>query len=680
MLMRSERPLASAAGRGETPQAAGASPSRALRGARASLRRSWGILAALALFLAVGLVALDDYGITTDEGYQRTLAIRNLDYVLRASDEFPQDHNKLYGVAFEAPLVLIERALGLRDSRAIYLSRHLLTHLFFLIGGLFAYLIALRLFRNRLLALLATLLFLLHPRLYAHSFFNSKDIPFLVAFVVTLFLTHRAFGRGSVGAFALLGAATGILMNLRIMGAVLLACVLLARLLDIQLAYGKEERIRASLGATAFALTAALTTYAALPFMWGHPLDGFRDWWAVSSAFPNLTTQLFGGELFERGDTPIHFAPTWFLITTPPFALSLGLIGMAAVCGRGALRPISALGNTRLRFGLILAACFAAPLLAVMTQGSVVYNGWRLLYFLWAPFSLLAVFGLRWLGAALRRPRLRGALYGATAAGLAAGIVSMAAIHPHQQVSFNFLVDRVAPERLRTQYDFDYWGHPVREALETLLELHPVGQVSIEYGFQSLAAQSALILPPEDRKRIVIGGDNPRYSLTNYRRFWGSGPLTPESYAPILRERKVYGSALFALTQFAVDEPFADAYRADYEETAAQPDIRSEFDIRLADDALFYAKEPCSLDDARRLWFLHILPVSEDDLPPARREWGFDNLDFFFAAYGVTLDSACIARVPLPLYAIDVIETGQFVRGEGPVWEEELRVGGRATP
>lgn len=670
---------ASAAEPGETAQGAGASRSGAFRGACARIRRSWGILAALALFLTVGLAVLDDYGVTTDEGFQRQNALWNLDYVLGTRGDFLQTHDKFYGVAFEAPLVLIERALGLKDSRAIYLSRHLLTHLFFLIGGLFAYLLALRLFRNRLLALLAALLFLLHPRLYAHSFFNSKDIPFLAAFAIALFVTHRAFGRGSVGSFALLGAAMGILANLRIMGAVLLACVLLARLLDVRLASGKEERTRAALGAAAVALTALLTVYATLPYLWPSPFTRMSEWWTTLSAHANLTTQLFGGELYEGGRTPIRFLPTWFLITTPPFALLLGFAGAAAVCGRGATRPVSALRNTRLRFGLILAACFALPVFAAIAESATVYNGWRQVYFLWAPFSLLSIFGLRWLGAALIRLRLRAALYVAAAAGLAAAVAAMAAIHPHQQVSFNFLVDRVAPERLRTQYDFDYWGHPVREALETLLELHPVGQVSIEYGFRSLAAQSAIILPPDDRERIVIGGDAPHYSLTNYRRFWGSGPLLPDAYAPILRERKVYGSALFALTQFAVDERFADDYRADYKETAAQPTARSEFDVRLADGALFLAKAPCNLDDARRLWFLHIRPVNEDDLPPARREWGFDNLDFFFAAHGVTLDGKCIARVPLPSYDIDVVEIGQFVRGEGPIWEEKLRVGGRAT-
>ena len=58
--------------------------------------------------------------------------------------------------------------------------------------------LALRLFGARLPAVAATLLFLLHPRLYAHSFFNSKNLPFLAMFMVALFLTHPAFKRGNV--------------------------------------------------------------------------------------------------------------------------------------------------------------------------------------------------------------------------------------------------------------------------------------------------------------------------------------------------------------------------------------------------------------------------------------------------------------------------------------------------
>ena len=114
----------------------------------------------------------------------------------------------------------------MEDSRRVYLARHLLTHLSFLAGGFFAWLLTYRMFGNRVVALLAMLIFLLHPRLYAHSFFNSKDIPFLAMFMAALYLVHRAFRRDTVWSFALCGAGAGLLINARIMGVMLVPAVL----------------------------------------------------------------------------------------------------------------------------------------------------------------------------------------------------------------------------------------------------------------------------------------------------------------------------------------------------------------------------------------------------------------------------------------------------------------------
>ena len=184
-------------------------------------------LVALALFAIVGVAVLDDYGIGTDENAQREIGYAALNYILGDSDaQIKGHHDRFYGVAVEAPLVVVERLLGLEDSRAIYLSRHLLTHLLFLTAGFFAWLLAYRLFGSRLVALLAMTLFLLHPRIYAHSFFNSKNPVFLSAFMIALYLTHRAFRRDSVWAFALCGAGAALLMNVRIMGVMLPAAVL----------------------------------------------------------------------------------------------------------------------------------------------------------------------------------------------------------------------------------------------------------------------------------------------------------------------------------------------------------------------------------------------------------------------------------------------------------------------
>ena len=253
-----------------------------------ALAPHWGALLALALFLIVGLAVLDDYGIVHDEVHLRLFTTYNLEFIRGNADALPRYYavelvDRLYGSAFELPILLTEYALGVEDWRGIHLFRHLQTHLFFLAGGLCAYLLAIRLFRNRLLAVIAMLLFLLHPRLYAHSFFNAKDIPFLVAFIIALYLARGAFKKDTLWAFALLGVAAGALVNLRIMGVVLFAAVLAARTLDFAFAPGWAERKRVVLATVAFALTGALVVYALFPYLWADPLGRAVEWWSTFS-------------------------------------------------------------------------------------------------------------------------------------------------------------------------------------------------------------------------------------------------------------------------------------------------------------------------------------------------------------------------------------------------------------
>ena len=183
-------------------------------------------IVALAVFAVVGVAVLDDYGVAIDEGTQRSNGIASFDYILGDADALPNGVDRFYGVAFELPLIAVERLLRLDDSRSIHLSRRLITHAFFLAGGFFAWLLAYRLFGSRLVALFAMMVFLLHPRLYAHSFFNTKDLPFLSMFAIALYLTHRAFRRDTVLAFALCGVGVGILANIRIMGVILIPAAL----------------------------------------------------------------------------------------------------------------------------------------------------------------------------------------------------------------------------------------------------------------------------------------------------------------------------------------------------------------------------------------------------------------------------------------------------------------------
>ena len=638
-----------------------------LRAPARALAAHWGALLALTLFLAVGLAVLDDYGVTLDEPWQRNTGIESFRYILGDWGALPDDQAKFFSVVFEAPLLAAERALGLAHTRSIYLAHHLLIHTTFLIGGLFAYLLARRIFGSRLLGVAAMLLFLLHPRLYAHSFFNPKDIPFLVMFMVALFLTHRAFKRDTLPAFVLLGIGVGLLVNIRVMGVVLLAAIPAMRALDFALAPGREERKRVLLTTGGFALASALTIYALLPYLWADPIRRAAEGWATLSNHPIIFEELFRGTVYLNVDFPIEYLPFWFSISSPPFALLLGGVGAGAILVAAARAPRKALRIGRLRFGLLAVGCFAAPIAGVILLDANMYNGWRQMYFLWAPFSLLGAFGLRFLVSALGRMRLQAAAYGAAGAGFAAAAISMALIHPNQQAFFNVLEDRATPTHLSSNYRMDYWGHPILQTLNEIVSgpLVQSGPFLSGSGYGSFLID-ALALPNGERERLMNAMQG-RYSLVLLANalflpesarerlagaapfdFYGAGRL--ESWSRSARELhrvEVYGNALRTVES-------RDDLRKVYEAVhGREPLIAAAFDVHRIDGALALVKEPCAPSFVERSSVtLRAFPVNVGDLPEWRRGKAFEPRYFDLSRHGARFDGKCVAALPLPAYPI----------------------------
>lgn len=109
------------------------------------------------------------------------------------------------------------------------------------------------------------------------------------------------------------------------------------------------------------------------------------------------------------------------------------------------------------------------------------------------------------------------------------------------------------------------------------------------------------------------------------------------------------------------------------EVASGAPSAVSAYDLYLRDDALYYAKRPCVVEDTEARFFLHLHPEDGADLPSWRREYGFDNLDFAFLDHGLLVGDRCIIRRALPAYPIERIRAGQFIHPSGPrVWEVEL--------
>ena len=630
------------------------------------------LLAALA-----GALALDDYGVVWDEPEQRQIGQAALDYATGESDELLTLIGREYGVAFELPLILAERALGLEDSRSIYLLRHLLTHLFFIAAAFFAALLAWRMTGNRWLGLFALLLFLLHPRLYAHSFVNSKDLPFLSMFMITLYLVHRAFRRDTLGAFILCGIAVGLLTNLRIMGLMLFPAVIVMRGLDLGYEFRRPERRRHLLiTAAVFAGAALLALYASWPWLWGDPAARLVEALAQAANFGHHGSALFRGELTAFQSPPGDYIPTWMALTTPPAALLLALAGGAAALYRGLARPRDSLRNGPPRFELLLLAGLILPVAAVITLDSTLYDGWRQMYFLYAPLGLLAVVGLQRLleaaGRGARLPRricggrpipgggaaVRGAVYGAAAVALVTVAFQMLQLHPVQAQYFNLLADRRTPEYLGSQYDMRYWQTWLRQGLEYLLERYPEATLRVRGTFREM--RSRRILPAEQRQRLITELDENTpadFFISNSPEYVVAGG-TAVLFPPPLQTLEVYRNTILntaALDLSLVDEATAAIYRQRYQSvTAGEPVIRAGFEVYRQGRTLSWVMEPCQPEALAWGPELALYPADWRRLPPHRRAHGF--IDGGRPPL-VRFDGKCFAQATLPEYALTRFRT-----------------------
>ena len=633
------------------------------------------------LFLITGLAIVDDYGLSHDAKEQFLTSINTLNYVLHDDPNLLQTHNRFYGAAFELSLLLLmEGVLGLEDPRHVYLTRHVLTHLFFLLGGFCCYLLARRLAGDRLVALLVMLLFLLSPRLYAHSFFNSKDPVFASAFVMALLFASRAFDRDSVGAYRWCGAAAGLLVHLRVMGVVLFAAVLVFRAWAWFRAGRGAARRRAAATTGGFVLWGGLVLFISLPYLWGDPAGRLAEMVVVLADHPTVLHQLFRGQVFSSAALPWDYVLHWFAISQPPVTLLLGLLGLGAlglaaggVVRRGAgAGPGRGLGAAELRFGVLLATCFVLPLVVFVLLRPNTINGWRHFYFLHGPFCLLATFalmGLRQLPArGARKGWVGGAACALTAAGLCVAALEMAQIHPNQYLYFNFLADRKTPEGLRERYETDYWNMMLRQGYEHILRQGPASTVNMRPRVLHSRAdinRNVEILPAAARSRFTY--DSARDPDFYLARNAGIPPPSAlkDSFPPVLHRFKVYNNTMMTVSTpdlSRVDPAVADAYRALHRATTAgEPAARAGgFDVHLHGNRLAWVKETCEPGALMSPFRLRLYPADAGRLPTHHQKRGY----FTISASGVRFDGKCLGAARLPDFALARVRLGQQGRWE----------------
>ncbi len=388
----------------------------------------------------------------------------------------PQTNLKYYGQSVDNFAALANRVLNVKDE---FLVRHYTGAFFFLLLLIVTGLLSREIFRSWLVTVLTVLALVLMPRLSGQAFGNLKDIPFAAGYVAGLlmiirFLKEFPYPRWKTA--LLLGVAIAFTVSVRAggyilfvyLGLVLLVYFALKPFYFVKIISTKPIFVRLLGQGAAILVIGYFAGLLFWPFalqnIFVHPLESLR----VMEHYKVSIRQVFEGELMWSNQLPVHYLPKWILISSPLFLLT----GFAVYFCNYAWRVIyfKEINQQMLIEGFILFSILF-PLFYVIAIGSNLYSGIRQMLFVLPPMAMLSVGGVYSLLQFLsKKNRL---IYHTVAV-----IFLIALILPlHHQV-VTFPVDYVyfnpiagGNKKAWGNYEYDYYFHSVKEAVDFLSEL-----------------------------------------------------------------------------------------------------------------------------------------------------------------------------------------------------------------
>lgn len=495
------------------------------------MKRRW-IIWAIGLFLvgllAAGTVLQRDYGYPWDEQSQIALAKANLAYLTHADPGLLTLYDRYYGPVVEIPLFWAVRNVPAPQAT---FTRHLLLFLFFVCGvGVFIGVSA-RLLHNRTWGLLAGLLLVFSPRIFADAFYNSKDIPFMVEYIFAaggllfwLDALDRSRGWGTLLAVAgLNGVISAAVIATRVPGVMLLPLTAGAVGLGGFSARGRWLKTLLPLGC--YLLAAAGLTVLFWPVLWTNPIGQLAAAFKMMSRYPFPNPVLYLGKYYLPADLPWHYCLVWMAASTPLVVLAgfgVGAAGLLRRAWTGLRAGWGWLPRVETRARLWVAGWLLMPLAAVWLFKSALYDGWRQLFFIYPAALLVAVFGLKtsmeWASRCWPHSGWRAGLAGLVlVCGLAEPLGFMLQEHPHENIYFNPLAGD--SRYLRQVFDLDYWGLSYKQGIDALLarDSSPHIKVSLSNVPGKYYIRDMLLPDQAARIELVAKPEEADYFIGDYR-------------------------------------------------------------------------------------------------------------------------------------------------------------------
>ncbi len=257
------------------------------------------------IFLSIGLTVFDDYGLSMDERVYRQNGLVSYDYIFKGDDRLEEYGDRGYGPAFELLLIFGEKTLNLEDSRDIFLLRHLLTFLVFYFGVIFFYLLNKSYFNSWKIGLLGSLFLIVSPRIFAHSFYNSRDLFALSLFIISMYTLVKYLDKKTLFLTFLLALISAILINIRMVGIIVPFLTFIFVIVDLILKHKSKKIWKTIFSLVLYASLLVFFIILFWPWLWTNPFTKFiQTFKTMTFNIPGYVINLYLGSYIDSRDLP----------------------------------------------------------------------------------------------------------------------------------------------------------------------------------------------------------------------------------------------------------------------------------------------------------------------------------------------------------------------------------------
>ena len=474
--------------------------------------------------LAIGFLSVDNYGTTNDEYTQRLSGFITLNYLgelflpeitnkytfdknFPSFDNMPDQLRYYGGTILHTPLAFLEILFGIEDKKNIFLFKHYIYFTIYFLSLICFFDILKKRYKNWKYGILGVVLLFLSPRIFANSFYNNLDIPFMAFLLIATCFGLRFLNKPNKKYIFLFSFFSAISIDIRLIGILLPFFICTTFLIN---GFKKKNLKKTLLTLISVFLSTILMIILFWPMLWENPIQNMIKVILNLANHPLNLNVFFLGKTISVTDVPWYYLFTWIFISTPILNISLFFFGILTFLTiLFGINKRMKLKDLDINFIFLI----FVPILIPITLGSTLYNGWRHVYFIYPYMVYFMVFFVFFIIEKIDLKKFRFIPQIVLIIGLLDVGFWMIKNHPHQYVFFNKLFRK----NISKSFELDYIAASYKENLDYLVNFEKRDSYFIFNSSKTDIWYPLFSLKDSDRLKIIESKkEEAEYWITNY--------------------------------------------------------------------------------------------------------------------------------------------------------------------